>query len=170
MTIYLAHSSLDKQFVDRVAIQLGRYAVVYDKWSFDAGDPLLESMQRGLDDSDGFVLFASLNSLRSVWVNYEINEAEWRSATDRLRTAVTVILRGELDITDLPPWLTRNMVVNSYESQARCTGSHRRNRAPDKIHSPTRFFMGREAELSEIASKLGANRYLAPTYRSNAWP
>ena len=61
--LYLAHASHDKQFVDRVALQLGRHRVVYDKWTFKAGDSLLKAMQQGLDDSDVFVLFASLRSL-----------------------------------------------------------------------------------------------------------
>ena len=46
--LYLAHASHDKQFVDRVTLQLGRHRVVYDKWTFKAGDSLLKAMQQGL--------------------------------------------------------------------------------------------------------------------------
>ena len=151
--LYLAHASQDKPFVDRVALQLGRHRVVYDKWTFKAGDSLLEAMQQGLDDSDVFVLFASLRSLHSVWTNYEIDEAEWRLAIGGLRNTTTVILRGELDVKDLPSWLTQTLVITSSNPKhtARALiGEAARN----DDQSPTKFFMGRERELYEMASKL----------------
>ncbi len=151
--LYLAHASQDKQIVDRVALQLGRHAVVYDKWTFKAGDSLLKAMQQGLDDSDTFVLFASRSSLQSVWTNYEIGEAEWRLAVGRLGNAVTVILRDELDIEELPPWLTHTLVMTSSNPKhtARAlVGEVGRELDP----SPARFFMGREKELYEMSSKL----------------
>ena len=153
MKLYLAHSSLDKSFVDRVAVQLGRHSVVYDKWSFNPGDPLLEAMQEGLENSDGFVLFASNRSLKSVWVTYELEEAEWRLATERLQFAMTVIVQGELETSDLPAWLTRSLVVSSPNPKhaARALVGEVRSRSD---HTPTKLFMGREKDLSEMVSKL----------------
>lgn len=153
MKLYLAHSSLDKSFVDRVAVQLGRHAVVYDTWSFKPGDGLLEAMQEGLEDSDGFVLFASRRSLDSVWVTYEIQEAEWRLATGRLQFAMTVIVQDELDISDLPAWLTRTMVISSPNPKhaARVLVGELAKRSS---RPATRLFMGRENDLSRMASEL----------------
>ena len=150
---YLAHTSLDKQFVDRVALQLGRHAVVYDKWTFKPGDSLLKSMQEGLHDSDVFVLFASRRSLQSVWVNYEIEEAEWQLVVGKLRNAITVNLKGELSVKDLPPWLARTLVLaSSHPKHAARALMAEEMRGDDQ--PPTRLFMGREKELYEMASKL----------------
>jgi hypothetical protein len=55
---YLAHSSDDKPFVDRVANQLGRGFVVYDRMHFQPGVNLLNAIKAGLDESSMFVLFA----------------------------------------------------------------------------------------------------------------
>ena len=155
MKLYLAHSSLDKQFVDRVAIQLGRHAVVYDKWSFRAGDQLLKAMQEGLDASDGFVLFASDKSLKSVWTTYEIEEAEWRLATDRLQFAITVVMHGDLDLSTLPAWLTQSLVLSSL-SPRHATRVILGEVARKSDYIPSKLFMGREKDLSELASKLAS--------------
>ena len=60
---YLAHSSEDKSYVERVANLLGRSLVVYDKMCFEPGVDFRDAILEGLEKSRLFVFFASKRSL-----------------------------------------------------------------------------------------------------------
>ena len=65
---YLAHSHVDKNYVDIVAKRLSRARVVYDVQDFPPGVDFRDAIRAGLDRSSLFVLFASAESLSSSWV------------------------------------------------------------------------------------------------------
>jgi hypothetical protein len=112
MRAFLSHRSTDKAFVDKVATALGRSHVVYDLFEFSTGDEFHEAIRLGLSRADLFVLFASKNAL-SVrhapdidWVRIEINIAEEQMMRGRLSNAVCYIIDDNVNIDDVPKWLT----------------------------------------------------------------
>ena len=78
MKAYLAHSSKNKTYVERVALLLGRARVIYDDMCFNPGEDFRDSIMDGLDKSGLFVFFVSKESLASDWVKFEIDEATWK--------------------------------------------------------------------------------------------
>ena len=58
MRAFLSHSSEDKSFVGAVAQLLGRSRVIYDVYEFSTGDEFLAAIERGIERSGVFVLFA----------------------------------------------------------------------------------------------------------------
>jgi hypothetical protein len=110
MKAFLSHSSLDKEFVETVASELGRASCILDKWSFETGVDFKRSIEKGLSDSSVFVLFASRNALKSVWVDFEIEEAWFRKLQKKLATALVYLIEASLTPDDLPEWLRRAKV------------------------------------------------------------
>ena len=53
---FLSHASSEKHFVQKVAEQLGRAAVVFDAYEFSTGDDLAKAIRGGIDKSSIFVL------------------------------------------------------------------------------------------------------------------
>src|ERR1700761_7701861 len=89
---FLSHSSLDKSFVEAVALRLGRVQVFYDNWGFESGDQFIKAIPQVLRDTELFVLFASRASLQSFWVQLEIDHAELLLASSVLKKAVVFII------------------------------------------------------------------------------
>ena len=72
--VFLSHSSKDKLFVTRLAIDLLKQGIPvwFDKWEIDIGDSLLKSIKNGISESMKLILVLSNSSLQSDWVNSEI--------------------------------------------------------------------------------------------------
>lgn len=75
--IFLSHSSPDKPFVDRLAIDLRNQniPVWYDKWELKVGDSLTEKISHGIQQSGLLAVVLSKNSVASSWVQRELNTA-----------------------------------------------------------------------------------------------
>ncbi len=73
---FLSHSSVDKGFVEATARRLGRRRINFDIWAFETGESFIQAIRKAIAGSDFFVLFASRESLKSLWVKFEIQEAE----------------------------------------------------------------------------------------------
>jgi len=97
--------------VEAVANELGRQYCVYDARSFDTGDTFKRSIERGLDESSVFVLFASRKALESVWVAFEADEAWFAKLRGTLATSLVYLIEGGLSVDDLPEWLRRAKVI-----------------------------------------------------------
>ena len=78
MKAYLAYSSEDRRYVEVVAKRLGRQNIIFDRKSFEPGFDFRKLIRSGLDKSRVFVFFVSESSLKSTWVKWEIDEAEWQ--------------------------------------------------------------------------------------------
>lgn len=74
--VFLSHSSSDKNFVEPIADLLGKNNCVYDKYTFEFGMKTIEEIFDCMDRTDIFVYFISEDSLKSKWVNDELNRAE----------------------------------------------------------------------------------------------
>lgn len=108
---FLSHSSTDKGVVQRVADQLGRAAVIYDKFEFSSGDEFKEAILKGMDRSAIFVLFASVESLSRDWVKFEISTAEKAVAAAALSRVLTVIIDDGISVSDIPDWMKATLIV-----------------------------------------------------------
>jgi hypothetical protein len=75
--IFLSHTSVDKSFVFRLAIDLvnGGFPVWLDAWEMSVGDQLYDHIYDGIDDSSFLIVVLSQKSVESTWVNDEINGA-----------------------------------------------------------------------------------------------
>jgi CRISPR/Cas system endoribonuclease Cas6 (RAMP superfamily) len=104
---FLSHSSKDKEFVKAVAQELGRQHCIFDEQVFQTGDEFKQSIERGLDSSSIFVLFASKNSLLSDWVDFELEEAWYKKLEKNLKKALVYIITDSIDIENFPIWLKR---------------------------------------------------------------
>lgn len=75
--VFLSHSSADKEFVSKLAIALrtNNVPVWYDKWELKVGDSLNSKIAEGIDASDWLVVVLSEYSVKSDWVEKELNAA-----------------------------------------------------------------------------------------------
>jgi hypothetical protein len=101
--VFLSHSSQDKEFTDRLVVDLEKAGVDvwYDRWEIRAGDSIVSKINAGLKDSDYVLVVISPNSVGSPWVTLEINAALIESLGNRSSYLLPVLLAD----TDLPPVL-----------------------------------------------------------------
>jgi TIR domain len=76
-SVFISHSSLDKDFVKKLASDLlaNGVPVWLDSWDLEIGDSLLNGIYDGLEASSYLLLVVSQNSFKSDWVNKELNAA-----------------------------------------------------------------------------------------------
>ncbi len=150
---FLCHSSVDKPFIRIVANQLGRRRVNFDEYVFESGVKFTHSITRALAGSDSFVMFASRASLQSLWVRFEVGEAEELSASAVIRSAVVLIIDPDIKPRDLPPWMQRSLIerVLSPRAAARII-EYQLNKLRGLVEE--QLFIGRESLLSELSAKL----------------
>jgi hypothetical protein len=97
---FLSHSAEDKLYVDIVARRLNRSRVVYDQQNFGPGVDFRDSIRAGLDSAAMFVLFASARSLASTWVKFEIDEAETRHITCKLKSVLVIGIDHKFKVSE----------------------------------------------------------------------
>ncbi len=75
MKIFLSHTSKDKPIVRHVGQYLERkgYTVWLDEWEMTPGDSLVKKISEGVESSDKLVVFLSPESIKSPWVERELN-------------------------------------------------------------------------------------------------
>ena len=153
MKAFLSHSSYDKEFVRAVAKELTRLYCVFDERTFENGDAFKGSIERGLDESSVFVLFASKRSLESLWVTFEIEEAWYRRLRGVLSKSLVYIIDSSVQIDDLPEWLRRAKAsrANAAKSVAREIQHHVGEMLRQRRHP---HFIGRAQKLDELQDAL----------------
>ena len=108
MQVFLSHSTLDKHIVEPIAKELGNPKCVYDSYTFHTGREFIDSIRKGLEDSVVYVLFASRNSIKSLWVDFEARDAEIKHLIERkIKKIIVFITDTSISIKDLPEWLRK---------------------------------------------------------------
>src|SRR4051794_35909596 len=102
MKAFLSHATADKQFVGLVAKYLGREYIVYDAYSFDHGEEFKSEIVRGLGKSNIFVFFVSRASLKSFWVDLELDEARRKLFDHDISKAICIRLDNSITFDELP--------------------------------------------------------------------
>ena len=112
MRIFISHSSKDKESycnsVARILIEkIGKDSIVYDEFTFEAGEKSIDEINRTLAVSDLYVILLSSSAVESDWVKYELKEAH-KKLTDRtLNRIYPLIIDSSLKFSDerIPDWL-----------------------------------------------------------------
>ncbi|UHJ60294.1 TIR domain-containing protein [Vibrio furnissii] len=152
MKAFLSHSSIDKEIVREVANQLGRVNCIFDEKSFDSGKEFQKSIEEKLSHTTVFVFFATRNSLNSHWCNFELEQAFYSKLKGALKRSIVFILNDEVEIGELPSWLTSALIkkVNSPSAIARDI-KLRLEEASEEFQRPVFLGRSRERELLEEA-------------------
>lgn len=110
MPIFISYSHKDKEFADKLAINLvrRRHHVWMDRWELNVGDSLLDKVQSALTKSSAILLIVSKNSLDSEWFKKELNASLIRELEERK----TLILPCKIDGSVLPIFLREKMYAD----------------------------------------------------------
>jgi Tfp pilus assembly protein PilF len=150
---FLSHSSVDKGFVEAVALRLGRVQVVFDKWNFETGDEFIKAIPATLSKSELFVLFASHASLDSFWVQLEIEHAQMLKASSVIRNALVFIIDSSISHADLPEWMQGALAQKAASPNAVARQIQSRLDMLRGIRQ-AEYFFGRDQLLQEFTQKL----------------
>ena len=103
--VFISHSSKDKLFVDMLVNDLLNHDIVpwYDKWCMNVGDSLHKKIGDGITDCDYMIVVISPNSLKSKWVQQELNAGLARALEDDSVFILPIFLEGTDD--SLPVFL-----------------------------------------------------------------
>lgn len=114
--IFISHSSHDKEFVRRLAMDLldRDFNVWYDEWHLQVGAKLSESIKAGVDETPYFLIVLSRNMLESDWVQREIAWAlDAENASGRL-----MLLPIKVDECDVPSSIADRLYADFSSSYA----------------------------------------------------
>lgn len=159
---FLSHSSKDKEFVRAVAQELGRQYCIFDEQVFETGDDFKTSIEKGLDASSIFVLFASNNSLLSDWVNFEIDEVWYKKLSRDLQKSLTYIITDSVRIEDIPPWLTRTKVQRG--NVPKIVARDIRNHLEQLVEERKNPFIGRSEDIQVFREALTPADIISPPH------
>lgn len=138
--VFLSHSSKDKPFVTRLAIDLLNRGIPvwFDKWEMDAGYSLLESIAEGISDTMRLILVLSKSSAGSSWVHREI----MIGLTKEERVGGPFLLPVRVDDCEVPLLIADRLYADFrdpsryYEALDRLTATLRKSGAEDLIPVP----------------------------------
>ena len=104
-TVFLSLSGTDDNFVGKVHDLLPDGLAYFYPKSFANGENLIQAMDDRVPASSIFVLFASAESARSVWVNVEIDLARIEKIKRNNFTVLVFPIDTEVQPSDLPRWM-----------------------------------------------------------------
>lgn len=113
-TIFLCHSSNDKQFVRRLTERLHNDGIDtwFDELEIKVGEQIHSKINEGLKKSDFFGVVLSKSSVKSKWVETELNSASSLEKYQNRGVFVLPILTEECDV---PPLLMDKRYANFTE-------------------------------------------------------
>lgn len=99
MPIFISYSHQDKEFVDKLAIQLVRrnVNVWLDRWELSVGDSLVEKVQDAVDGASALLVILSKASAGSEWCKKELSAGLLRELEER-RVVVIPVMLEDCDI------------------------------------------------------------------------
>lgn len=94
MAVFISHSHHDREFVDKLALNLvsARVNVWLDRWELKAGDSLIEKIEQGLEDASALIVVLSCHSVESAWCRKELSAGLIRELEERKVVVVPVVL------------------------------------------------------------------------------
>ncbi len=149
MKAFLSHSSDDKEFIEEIAIQLGRANCIFDKYSFEVGIEFSASIVEHLTKSSIFVFFASNKSVESLWCNYEQEEAFHLKLKKQIDHSIVFIIQDGVSLDNIPDWLKKSLI--KYEKSPAIIAReihHQIIKSSDKYQSS--LFFGRSKEREQL--------------------
>lgn len=96
MKVFLAHSSFDKNFVRAVKRDLNSFG--FETWLDEddilAGDSIISSIGLGIRESNYLCVVLSAQSVKSEWMNRELNSALTREIGERKTLVIPLLLEA----------------------------------------------------------------------------
>lgn len=107
--IFLSHSKYDKKYVEQIADRFGKDHVIYDTFSFEAGEKTFDQILEALNNTDLFVIFLSDRALDSKWVQEELNIAIENVNLGKIKQIFPIIIDPKISYQDnrIPSWMTQ---------------------------------------------------------------
>lgn len=101
--IFISYTSADRIFVDKLALDLTsfRAEIFYDKWEIKVGDSIVEKINEALSSYDNLLIVLSKSSVKSDWVQRELNSSLMRQLKDKIIKIKPVLIED----CDIPPLL-----------------------------------------------------------------
>lgn len=115
-TVFLSLSGVDARFVESVHNNLPDGLAYFYPKSFENGENLISAMEERIGDSRLFVLFASRESVESVWVNFEIDRARLAAIKDRTFRYLVFPIDRDVSYRDLPLWMQEGWIGTAGQS------------------------------------------------------
>lgn len=156
---FLSHSSIDKDFVRKIAQKLRRFQVEYDENNFEPGEDFRIAIRDSLNICKLFVLFASKSSISSGWVKFEIDEVEYINIK-KDGISFLVFLLDDTKHTDLPVWMQRFKVIKALGVNQ--TVEIIQNSLLDGLHYKNELYIGREIDMQNFSMDITKQMYNFP--------
>lgn len=115
-TVFLSLSGVDARFVQSVHNNLPDGLAYFYPKSFKNGENLISAMEERIGESRLFVLFASRESVKSVWVNFEIDRARLAAIKDRTFRYLVFPIDRDVSYRDLPLWMQEGWIGTAGQS------------------------------------------------------
>jgi hypothetical protein len=96
--VFLSHSAADKPIVEQIKkrLELNGVSTWYDLDQLDIGDPILDMITKGIDESVFVAAFLSKSSINSKWVQVELRIA-FEKSRDGNAIFLPILLEGVKD-------------------------------------------------------------------------
>lgn len=162
---FLSHSSAQKDFVRKVADNLGPSRCVFDEYCFETGEKILEEILRTLSSSDLFVLFLSNEALDSEWVQREIFKADSLFKSNKIKQIFPILIDRSINpVSDsrIPDWMKEYLLKYVPSPVIAFNKITNRLRQLDMETNPIyrakrNLFVGRHQEKEELENTLNMN-------------
>ncbi len=166
MKIFISHSSKDKdsycnEVANRLIEDIGKDKVIYDDYSFEAGEKNLNEINVNLGITDLFVIFISENSLNSNWVKHELSTSHSRFESKQLNRIYPIIISSTVKYDNplIPEWLRDyNLKYIAQPAKAAKLITERARNDNWELH-PTSFlrsdiFVGRNEQIDDFEMRV----------------
>lgn len=102
--IFISYSTADANFADKIALDLNSLGanIFYSKWEIKVGDSIVQKINDALSTYSNLVIILSKNSVKSDWVQRELNSTLMR----QLQNENVKIRPVLLEDCDIPPLLS----------------------------------------------------------------
>lgn len=111
--VFLSLSFVDDSFVEKVYSRLPTGIAFFYKRSFENSASLISEMEKGVDQSKIFVLFASPQAIGSLGVQFELDNAHRKIIRDPSYRILIYPTSSKISHADLPEWLRPYWVPNA---------------------------------------------------------
>lgn len=103
LSIFISHSSIDKQIARRLTAELTRIGVRawLDEREIKVGDDIIENIESGIRESDYLALVLTPKSVRSTWVTEELNAFRIRQYSEKTGRVLPLLFED----CEIPPML-----------------------------------------------------------------
>jgi len=100
--IFISYTSSDGAFADKLVSDLSSFGadVFYAKWEIKVGDSIVDKINVALSTHDHLVVVLSANSVKSEWVQRELNSSMMRQLKDK-KIKIKPVLIQDCDIPAL---------------------------------------------------------------------